>query len=104
MTPIAPVEAVAPAAVDTTSVQIKQEHTAKPQCQKRQKQTELQEGDYVAMKVHKMMRTNGDRKGKLVPKAEGPYLVTGFTDHTKNIADATGNTWIKRVPHLSLWE
>lgn len=68
---------------------------------------ELQEGDFVLVKVHQMVRKEGDRKGKLVPKAEGPYLISGFTDSNKKMAiieDAKGISWHKRVADLSLWE
>ena len=49
------------------------------------------------------MRSDKDRKGKLVPKAEGPYLPQGFTDNTQQmaiIADANGVTWTTRVADL----
>ena len=56
---------------------------------------------------HKVVRKEGERKGKLVPKVEGPYLVKGFTDETKQIAiiaDANDASWHKRVADLSLWK
>ena len=74
---------------------------------KRPKKSEIKEGDFIVAKIHKMVRTEGSRKGKLVPKAEGPYLVTGFTDESKQmaiIADANNIKWTKRVADLSLWE
>ena len=74
---------------------------------KRLKKSEIKEGDFIVAKIHKMVRTEGNRKGKLVPKAEGPYLVTGFTDESKQmaiIADANNIKWTKRVADLSLWE
>ena len=46
----------------------------------------IQEGDFVVIKIHQMVRKDGERKGKLGPKAEGPYLVSEFTDDSKNIA------------------
>lgn len=74
---------------------------------KRLKKSEIKEGDFIVAKIHKMVCTEGNRKGKLVPKAEGPYLVTGFTDESKQmaiIADANNIKWTKRVADLSLWE
>ena len=73
---------------------------------KRRKKTEIQVDDFIVVKVHKMVRKDGNRKGKLAPKAEGPYLVAGFTDDSKQVAiikDAGGQTWTKRVADLSLW-
>ena len=58
-------------------------------------------------KIHQMVRKDDHRKGKLVPKTEGPYLVSEFTIDSKNIAviaDAKGAKWTKRVADLSLWE
>ena len=69
--------------------------------------TRLQEGDFVAIKIHKICRTDGDKKGKLVPKVEGPYLIQEFTDDSHMVAivaDANGLTWKKRTADLSLWE
>ena len=66
----------------------------------------FEEGDFVAVKIHKINRKEGDEKGKLAPKAEGPFLITAFTDDTKQMAileDATGVTWTKRTADLSLW-
>ena len=73
---------------------------------KRRKKTEIQVDDFIVVKVHKMVRKDGNRKGKLAPKAEGPYLVAGFTDDSKQVAiikDADGQSWTKRVADLSLW-
>ncbi len=59
------------------------------------------------IKIHQMVRKDDERKGKLVPKAEGHYLVSECTDECKNIAvieDANGAKWTKRVADLSLWE
>ena len=68
--------------------------------------TELKKGDRVAIKIHKWCRTAGIKKGKLVPRVEGPYMVSDFTDDTHNIAviaDANGTKWKKRSADLSLW-
>ena len=68
--------------------------------------TELQKGDFVAIKISKWCRTSGDKKGKLVPRVEGPYLISDFTDDTHTIAviaDANGTKWKKRSADLSLW-
>ena len=54
-----------------------------------------------------MMCKEGDRKSKLVPKAEGPCIIYGFTDSSKKLAiieDAKGISWHKRVANFSLWE
>lgn len=67
----------------------------------------LKVGDFIAIKIHKICRTEGNKKGKLVPKVEGPYLIQSFTDETRAIAivaDANGLTWKKRAADLSLWE
>ena len=48
--------------------------------------TRLQEGGFVAIKIHKICRTDGDKKGKLVPKVEGPYLIQEFTDDSHMVA------------------
>ncbi|KAI4252572.1 MAG: hypothetical protein L6R35_007581 [Caloplaca aegaea] len=67
----------------------------------------LKVGDFIAIKIHKICRTEGNKKGKLVPKVEGPYLIQEFTDDTQAIAivaDANGLTWKKRAADLSLWE
>ena len=91
--------------VDQTSDQTKQASDSKGKTKTRKTQMELQEGDFVLAKVHQMVRKEGDRKGKLVPKAEGHYLISGFTDSNKKMAiikDATGIPW--RVADLSLWE
>ena len=93
-----------------TVAEIKQEPKNKPTGvteNKRPKRAEINEGDFIVAKIHKLVRKEGERKGKLVPKAEGPYLVKGFTDDTKQmaiIADANGVSWHKRVADLSLWE
>ena len=63
--------------------------------------------DYIAIRIHKICRTEGSKKGKLVPKVEGPYQIQGFTDDTQAVAivaDANGLTWKKRSADLSLWE
>ncbi len=93
--------------VDAPIVHVKQEVSALPPRHKRPKGPEINEGDFIVTKVHKVVRKDGNRKGKLVPKAEGPYLVKGFTDNTKQIAiiaDADDKTWFKRVADLSLCE
>ena len=56
-----------------------------------------------------MMRKDGQRKGKLLPKAEGLDMVAEITDldDSKNIAvieDTQGARWTKHVADLSLWE
>ena len=69
--------------------------------------TSLKRGDYVAIKIHKWVRTMGDKKGKLVPRVEGPYLIADFTDDTHRmaiVADANGTKWKKRSADLSLWD
>ena len=69
--------------------------------------TKLQVGDFTAIRIHKICRTEGNKKGKLVPKVEGPYLIQDFTDDTQAVAvvaDANGLTWKKRTADLSLWE
>ena len=69
--------------------------------------------DFIAIRIHKICRTEGNKKGncKLVPKVEGPYLIRDFTqDFTDDtqavaiVADANGLTWKKRTADLSLWE
>lgn len=78
-----------------------------PSHSKRRNKTELQVDDFIVVKVHKLVRKEGDRKGKLAPKVEGPYMVAGFTDENKQVAiikDADGQTWTRRVVDLSLWE
>ena len=65
----------------------------------------LQVDDFVVARIHKMVRTAGDRKGKLVPQVEGPYCIDRFTDDTHQIAilvDGGGLTWKKRTADLSL--
>ena len=42
--------------------------------------TKLEVGDFIAVKIHKICRTEGEKKGKLVPKVEGPYMIQEFTD------------------------
>ena len=90
----------------TSTVKVKQE----PPCShepKRREKAEIQKLDFVVVKVHKVVRKEGDRKGKLASKAEGPYRVADFTDDSKQIAiieDADGQTWTRRVADLSLWE
>ncbi|KAL3154529.1 hypothetical protein ABBQ32_013989 [Trebouxia sp. C0010 RCD-2024] len=67
----------------------------------------LKVGDFIANKVHKICRTEGNRKGKLVPKVEGSYLIQNFTDDTQAVAIVAGAselTWKKRTADLSLWE
>ena len=69
--------------------------------------TKLQLGDVIAIRIHKICRTEGNKKGKLVPKVEGPYLIQDFTDDTQAVAivaDASGLTWKKRTADLSSWE
>ena len=54
-----------------------------------------------------MMRKEADRKGNLVPKAEGLYIICGFTDSSKKLAiieDAKGISWHKCAANFSLWE
>ena len=54
-----------------------------------------------------MVRRDGQRKGKLVPKAEGRDMVAEITDESKNIAvieDTQGARRTKHVADLSLWE
>ena len=46
----------------------------------------LQADDFVVARIHKMVRTAGDRKGKLVPQVEGPYCIDRFTDDTHQVA------------------
>ncbi|KAL0023478.1 hypothetical protein WJX79_009943 [Trebouxia sp. C0005] len=53
---------------------------------RRLQQPDIIEGDFIVVKIYKTVRKDGDRKGKSVSKAEGPYLVKGFTDATKQIA------------------
>ena len=51
-------------------------------------------------------RTDGDKKGKLVPNVEGLYQIENFTDNTHavaTVADANGTTWKKRSADLSAW-
>ncbi|DBA90861.1 TPA: hypothetical protein ACH3X2_004265 [Trebouxia sp. C0005] len=101
-------EAKVQTSTDKAPVPIKQEeNTAAGNTNKKRSKIEINEGDFIVAKIHKLVRTQGSRKGKLVPKAEGPYLVTGFTDESKQIAiiaDANGVSWRKRVADLSLWE
>ena len=88
-----------------SSVTVKQEPNT-PHQSKRCQKVELQELDFVVVKVHKLVRKEGDRKGKLAPKVEGPYRVAGFTDDSKQMAifeDADGQTWTRGVADLSLW-
>ena len=92
-----------PPVLDTPAVTIKQENPRRPIRRKRVVRPTLNEGDFV---VVKFVRNDGDRKGKLVPKAEGPYLVQGFTDNSQQtaiIADANGVTWTERLADLSKW-
>ena len=68
---------------------------------------DLQEGDFVAITIHKWYRTAGDKKGKLVPKVEGPFIIEGFTDATHAmaiVADANEVKWKKRTADLSRWD
>ena len=63
-------------------------------------------GDFIAIRTYKIYRTEGNKKGKLVPKVEGPYLIQDFTDDTQAVAivaDANGVTWKKGTADLSLW-
>ena len=67
----------------------------------------LQVDDFVVARIHKMVRTAGDRKGKLVPQVEGPYCIDRFTDATHQIdilVDGSGLTWKKRTADLSLYD
>ena len=41
----------------------------------------LQVDDFVVAQIHKVVRTAGDRKGKLIPQVQGPYCIDRFTDH-----------------------
>jgi len=69
--------------------------------------TKLQVGDFIAIRIHKICRTEGNKKGKLVPKVEGPYLIQDFIDDTQAVAivaDANGVTWKKRTADLSVWQ
>ena len=89
------------------TIAIKQEPVSQPVTRKRIARPIISEGDFVVVKIHKAVRKDGERKGKLVPKAEGPYLVKGFTDATKQIAliaDANDVTWPRRVADLSKWD
>lgn len=64
----------------------------------------LSEGDFVCIKVHKPVCKDVERKGKLVPKAEGPHLVKAITyesQHKVYIADADDMTCTKTVACLS---
>ena len=45
----------------------------------------LHVGDFVAIKIHKICRTQGNRTGKSVPKIEGPYIIEAFTDDTERV-------------------
>ena len=103
---VTPVHESIPLALQSSIVTIKQEHPSRPIRRKRIVRPTLAEGDFVAVKIHKFVRSDGDRKGKLVPKAEGPYLLQGFTDNTQQraiIAEANNVTWTKRVADLSKW-
>ena len=69
--------------------------------------TKLQVGDFIAIRNHMICRTAGNKKGKLVPKVEGPYLIQDFIDDTQAVAivaDANGVTWKKRTADLSVWQ
>ncbi|KAA6420402.1 MAG: hypothetical protein FRX49_09564 [Trebouxia sp. A1-2] len=104
-----PVSETLPSAPDSVAptVTIKQETPAQPELRKRPHLPTFDIDDFVVMKVHKTARKEGDRKGKLVPKAEGPYLVQRFTDNTRRmaiLADANGLTWTRRTAELSKWE
>ena len=48
--------------------------------------TKLQVGVFIAIRTHKICRTERNKKGKLVPKVEGPYLVQDFSDDTQTVA------------------
>ena len=64
----------------------------------------LQVNDYVVARIHKIVRTAGEKKGKLVPIVEGPFVIDDFTDETRQVAvllDADGKTWKKRTADLS---
>ena len=53
-----------------------------------------------------MVRKDGGRKGKLVRKAEEPFIVKGFTDNSRQmatIADVNDVTWTKQVADLRMW-
>ena len=92
---------------DEDAVEIPESHGRSGK--KAQAMTKLQVEDFIAIRVHKICRTEGNKKGiaKLVPKVEGPYLIQDFTDNTQAVAivaDANGLTWKKRTADLSLWE
>ena len=71
--------------VDAPMVHVKQDvRNLPPRC-KRPKRPEINEGDFSVTKVYKVVRKEGNRKGKLVPKAEGPYQVKGYTDSSKQL-------------------
>ena len=44
--------------------------------------TKLRVGGFIAIRIHKICHTEGNKKGKLVPKVEGPFLIQVFTDNT----------------------
>ena len=48
--------------------------------------TKLQVGVFIAIRTHRICRTERNKKGKLVPKVEGPYLVQDFSDDTQTVA------------------
>lgn len=103
---VTPAKESIPPVLETPTVTVKQEHPDPWVRRKRVLGPTLNEGDFVLIKIHKMVRKDGERKGKLVPKAEGPYMLKSFTDTTRQvarIADANDRTWTKRVADLSKW-
>ena len=92
---------------DLDAAEIPEDSKKAHNSKKTQATTKLQVGDFIAIRIHKICRTEGNKKGKLVPKVEGPYLVQDFTDDTQAVAivaDANGLIWKKRTADLSLWE
>ena len=91
----------------TESTRVTEEKTSGQQGRKASAMTQLPVGDFIAIRINKMCRTRRDKKGKLVPKVEGPYLIQSFTGDTHTVAkvaDANGVTWKKRTADLSFWE
>lgn len=83
---VTPAKESIPPVLDTPVVTVKQEHPDPPVRRKRVLKPALSEGDFVLSKVHKIVCKDGDRKGKLVLKAEGPYMLQRFTDATRQVA------------------